>query len=193
MLFSVLLCTNFADVARAQQEVRTFTNPVMRGLRLDWCKHWRRECGKPAADLFCQEMGFERAQRFLIARDVGGAGIATLVFGDGRVCRASTCDGFGAITCVKARAGGQQQAAPGQTERPRTPIRRGDELTIQRVPIKPIQPSQPRTPNRQGQGESVTIHRVPVPPIQPPGARAPQPPARQGDGPSVQRIPVPPI
>jgi len=189
-LLTILLSAPFADVARAQQEARTFANPVMRGVRLDWCKHWGRECGKPAADLFCKESGFQSAQRFQIAKGVGRTGATTLVFGDGRVCRGPTCDGFSAITCIKAAARGQQQAAPGARTL-QAPIRRGDELTIKRVPMRPVQPSQPRTPNRQGQG--ATIQRVPVPPIQPPGARAPRTPDRQGQGATIQRVPVPPI
>ena len=192
-LLAILLSAPSADTAHAQQEARTFANPVMRGVRLDWCKHWGRECGKPAADLFCKESGFESAQRFQIAKGVGRSGVTTLVFGDGRVCTGPTCDGFGSITCVKARAGGQQQAVPGARTL-QTPVRRGDELTIKRVPMRPVQPSQPRAPDRQGQGETVTIQRTPVPPpAQPPGTRAPRKPDRQGQGATVQRIPMAPI
>ena len=50
-----------------------FSYPTIKGHRLDWCKHWGRECGKPAADLFCLESGYAGASQWAFDPDVSGA------------------------------------------------------------------------------------------------------------------------
>jgi len=94
----------FSERAAAQIETRTFPSPMVKGLRLDWCKHFGSECGGPAAALFCKEMGYDKAARFVLDQNIGGRGIPTLVIGDGRTCKGPTCSGFRAITCEKAKA-----------------------------------------------------------------------------------------
>jgi hypothetical protein len=106
-----LACFVAATVGGAElavAETGNFNAPSVRGVRLDYCRHFGSECGKPAADLFCRENGFAEAVRFLIDENVGGRGIQTLVFGDGRTCDGQGCSGFRTITCSRP----DQQAAP---------------------------------------------------------------------------------
>lgn len=102
----------------AKDVLQTFSAPHINGVRLDWCRQWGRQCGAPAAQLFCRQKGFTKAARFLIDQNLGSRGVATIVFGDGRLCRAPNCSGFRAITCSKP---GPVQAAPSQdTRKPAT-------------------------------------------------------------------------
>jgi hypothetical protein len=80
---------------------RTFTNPTLQdGFRLDWCREWGTNCGQPAADAFCQSLGFPRARSFQPAEDVGRFA-STRVIGTGQVCSESFCDGFSMIQCAE--------------------------------------------------------------------------------------------
>ena len=98
------------SLAHADQR---FPAPEVRGVRLDWCAHFGTDCGKVAADLFCKENGFGAAKQFAIDENIGRQGIATLVFGDGRLCQGPTCSGFRFVTCSKPRtAGGPPALAP---------------------------------------------------------------------------------
>gem|GEM_PF-4669469 len=66
-------CDGFRFVACGGTSGRgeLFNAPRMRGYRLDWCKHFGRECGAPAATLFCREKGYERAVRWAIEPRIG--------------------------------------------------------------------------------------------------------------------------
>ncbi len=86
----------------AAAATQTFANPSVKGVRLDWCAHFGTGCGQPAADLFCRQNGFTSAARFAMDPNIGQRGVATLVFGDGRLCNGPNCSGFRAITCAKA-------------------------------------------------------------------------------------------
>ena len=118
--------TSFAGIAAAvvlmaphaaSAATQTFANPSVKGVRLDWCAHFGTACGQPAADLFCRQNGFTSAPRFAIDPNVGRRGIATLVFGDGRLCNGANCSGFRAITCSKADV-----AAPAPVLKPITRV-----------------------------------------------------------------------
>lgn len=80
------------------QGTQTFTNPSIEGHPLDWCLHWGKQCGKPAADAWCNsKMG--KADGFAIqwekAENIG----TTYVMGDKTICNKSSCDGFRWIKC----------------------------------------------------------------------------------------------
>ena len=102
------IAATIAGVDLAAAETGNFNAPSVRGVRLDYCRHFGSQCGKPAADLFCRENGFAESVRFLIDENIGGRGIQTLVFGDGRLCEGPNCSGFRTITCSRP----DQQAAP---------------------------------------------------------------------------------
>ncbi|MEM9105415.1 MAG: hypothetical protein AAGC96_07140 [Pseudomonadota bacterium] len=98
MMFLLALAANSAV---AQQTSQTFSSPSINGVRVDWCKFYGRQCGEPAATLFCQQRGFARAAQFSIDPGIGRSGVPTVVTGDGRLCREAICSGFQAITCVR--------------------------------------------------------------------------------------------
>jgi hypothetical protein len=99
--FSFLGICNVNNNVVLAQGSKTFTNPTIKGYRLDWCLHWGRQCGKPAADAWCaRKMGKADgyAKKWQQAVDIG-ASSPTYVIGDGAVCNQKFCDGFRSITC----------------------------------------------------------------------------------------------
>jgi hypothetical protein len=142
----VLLSAPMEQAAAATSgEVRTFIAPAVNGVRLDWCKHFGRDCGQPAADLYCQQQGFDKATQFAIEPNIGTRGIATIVFGDGRQCQGPVCNGFRSITCMKNKLAEQQPAPP-----PRQ--------TPDRPQPNPIQPARPPVPSLQ-LAQGATLYR----------------------------------
>jgi hypothetical protein len=103
-LFSYLLFISGAistsNVAYAQGS-KLFSNPTIKGYRLDWCLHLGKQCGKPAANAWCaKKMGKADgyAKQWKKAVDIG-ASFPTYVIGDGKICDQRFCDGFQSITC----------------------------------------------------------------------------------------------
>jgi hypothetical protein len=78
-----------------------FRYPHVDEMRLDWCLNWGSNCGEPAANLFCEEMGFSRASRYVKDVGTGRRGIYSLVYGDERVCSARYCNAFELIACTR--------------------------------------------------------------------------------------------
>jgi len=85
---------------------KTFTNPMIKGYRLDWCYQWGDQCGKPAADAWCamRMKAGGHAVDWKEAEDIG-ASSPTYVMGDGKICNQDFCDGFESITCENVAGG----------------------------------------------------------------------------------------
>ncbi len=94
------LALTFGAAQAAEQD---FVKPKIGIFRLDFCRVWAGECGKPAADKFCQTKGFTQSNNFEEAIDIGAA-TPTVVIGTGQQCAAPTCDGFTFVTCEKPDA-----------------------------------------------------------------------------------------
>ncbi len=63
--------------------------------RLDWCREWSANCGKPAADAYCNSKRFPKgALSFEIEKHVP----VTVTFTERRQCK--DCDGFKVIACA---------------------------------------------------------------------------------------------
>jgi len=77
---------------------RRFNRPVINGYRVDWCKSWGAQCGKPAANQFCQKIGYSHATGWKEESNIGLA-TATIVLADGKLCDKAFCDGFAYIQC----------------------------------------------------------------------------------------------
>ncbi len=92
------------QAAAPTPQQQTFNHPSIGGNRLDWCREWAQNCGKPAADAFCRQAGFQRSSNFSQDPDIGAAQ-ATQVIGTGQICNQNFCDGFRRITCVRTVAG----------------------------------------------------------------------------------------
>jgi len=77
-----------------------FRSPMYKGYRLDWCLSWAQDCGKGAADAWCQFKGYQVARQFQIAEDIGGSA-PTKIISTGQMCTKDSCDGFKWIECYK--------------------------------------------------------------------------------------------
>lgn len=80
--------------------IKTFHNPTIGGVRLDWCRTWSHECGAAAAHAYCQQRGYVQATNWKEAPDIGTF-TNTRVIGTGQICSGPTCDGFAWVTCSK--------------------------------------------------------------------------------------------
>jgi len=103
---------------------RHFDNPLVEGVALDFCRSWARECGKPAADAFCQSQGFAAAIDFTRQPHAP----PTRVIGSGQVCNGANCARIDAVTCGAASASASSpppsaQAAPAGGATPPGPTR----------------------------------------------------------------------
>lgn len=93
-------CDAFRQITcfRPAQE-QTFNQPKHMGDRLDICRDWGANCGKPAADAYCQSKGFARSKNYSIDNDIGLT-TPTRVISTGARCDQAFCDGFRQITCT---------------------------------------------------------------------------------------------
>jgi len=87
---------------------RHFDNPMVEGVALDNCRTWARDCGKPAADAFCQSQGFAAAIDFTRQPHAP----PTRVISSGQVCNGANCARITAVTCGNAAGG---ETPPGAT------------------------------------------------------------------------------
>ncbi len=159
-------------VSRADAATQTFSSPSARGVRIDWCAHWGRDCGKPAADLFCKDAGFDSATRFVMDPDIGARGINTLVFGDGRLCQGTQCSGFRQITCSKTNvvtAPPNRLIAPA----PLQPAPVQPQITLTPKPLAPKPPPAPPPPPAVATGKpAAPSFTAPLPQLRPSGGPA---------------------
>jgi hypothetical protein len=73
-------------------------NPQMNGRPVDWCLNPTKECGKPAADRYCEMRNFGHAVRFTGQRSE----TRTYILGTKEICdlkRFDHCDRFSEIVC----------------------------------------------------------------------------------------------
>ena len=75
---------------------QTYNQPRWFDDRLDWCLNWSSNCGKPAADNFCQRRRFTAAAGFAAEPGVG----RTRVSGTNQMCNGANCTGFRFINCT---------------------------------------------------------------------------------------------
>lgn len=75
-----------------------FRKPRVGKTRLDVCLKLNTNCGKPAADRFCESMGYRYA---LNCKVDNVASPPTFIIGTGKICNQSFCKGFEMIECVK--------------------------------------------------------------------------------------------
>lgn len=84
---------------------------MVQGVALDFCRGWARDCGKPAADAFCQSQGYAMATDFVTRPNAP----PTRVISTGQVCDNMRCSRIGSLTCANSAAASAQpgQAQPG--------------------------------------------------------------------------------
>lgn len=91
-------CTGFRSITCTGPipNDRIFANPAWQGARLDSCKSFGKDCGKPAADAFCAQSGF-RSSSYSVLDDTRGRG-TTKVISTNQICTTG-CVGFQMIVC----------------------------------------------------------------------------------------------
>ena len=76
----------------------TVSNPIIEERPVDWCLMPAKQCGKPAADQYCQIMKLGHAVEFERVRSKE----RTMILGTGELCdtkRFDHCDRFSRIVC----------------------------------------------------------------------------------------------
>lgn len=73
-----------------------FVNPQVDGVALDICREWGANCGKPAADAFCQSQGYSHSLSHREQHDTP----PTRVISSGQLCDQSFCDRIIWIQCA---------------------------------------------------------------------------------------------
>ncbi len=87
------------EVRRPQEQA--FDRPKVDDLALDLCRELGTNCGKPAADAFCQGQGFVESS----AHEVQGDTPPTRVIGTHEDCKDAGCDRIASVLCIgKAEA-----------------------------------------------------------------------------------------
>lgn len=116
-LFSFLAAGSMylAATTSSTSAEKRFPEPMLGSYRLDICRDWGENCGKPAADVFCQQNQMLEAASFVLDEDIGGL-TPTKVIGSGDICDADFCDGFMEIVCVSG-----ETKDPGVAQQPRVP------------------------------------------------------------------------
>ncbi len=77
---------------------KSFDHPQYKKLALDWCKGYATDCGKPAADAWCINQGYESSSHFSKWEDTGEP---TRIISNNQICDQADCDGFTEISCHK--------------------------------------------------------------------------------------------
>lgn len=92
-------CDSFTYI-NCQETVKTFTYPAYNGYRLDWCRGFETGCGQPAAQLYCQKMGYSQVVNFQFQ---GPMSVPTMTVGSNAVCNPQfhRCDSFSFVQCKK--------------------------------------------------------------------------------------------
>lgn len=74
-------------------------SPKIKGVALDYCLMWGRDCGRPAANMACALSGYWRATGY---RKENSPNNPTYNIGASRICRGSGCDTFRWVDCAEA-------------------------------------------------------------------------------------------
>jgi hypothetical protein len=100
IIFFVLIMLLFSNIllGKANAGDNAFQYPMYKEYRLGWCLKRNSQCGKPAADAWCQWKGYEKAIRWQQAADIG-LSYPTKLFSSGEICNRKFCDGFSKIEC----------------------------------------------------------------------------------------------
>jgi hypothetical protein len=103
----VALLALSAGTAQAGASIRVYTLPQQDGYLLSSCLEANGDCGKPAADAWCQSNGFEGALTFQRERREA----ITRMLGSGAFCEDRVCETFRQIKCFTPAEGVTAQTA----------------------------------------------------------------------------------
>jgi hypothetical protein len=91
-------CDSFSSIDCQELNIRTFAYPTYNGYRLDWCRTFEGDCGAPAAQAYCQHLGYPILVSFAMQPQVN---VETMTIGNNAVCdpRDHRCDSFSYVRC----------------------------------------------------------------------------------------------
>lgn len=97
-------CTGFAYITCRERipSSEHFHNPkwpLKDTVRLDSCREWAANCGKPAADEFCRRLGFATSFHSQVDRKTGYSD--TRIISSRRICTGRGCRGYQQISCQR--------------------------------------------------------------------------------------------
>lgn len=91
---------------------KTFTNPTMFDLPIDWCASAGGKCGSAGADLFCQSKGFAESTKFKKQSTTG----KTIYFASGKACSNGQCEALIQVTCSGGAGDGLNVEASAESD-----------------------------------------------------------------------------
>lgn len=98
-LNALILLFGMSSVCTANQKddfFRNFWSPEYHAQRLAYCTFDGKECGLPVATRFCRMLGYQKADKAIIAHNVG----LTHYIATKGECKGWRCNGFKLIRCV---------------------------------------------------------------------------------------------
>lgn len=95
-LWLISMMTHGIPPGQQNKIIRNFWHPLYQGERLDFCSIQGKNCGKEIADKYCRHLGYEYANQFTIAYNVG----LTHYLDSRAQCTGWQCNGFMNIRCV---------------------------------------------------------------------------------------------
>jgi hypothetical protein len=97
-ILATLFAALFLFSQQAVAQDKTFKQPRIDDVRLDWCWSWKvKDCGQRVADMYCQRRHYTSAKDFRAEK----AGGHTRFIGSTESCNDAGCLGFSHITCSK--------------------------------------------------------------------------------------------
>lgn len=81
--------------ANSQNNVYVIKNPKVNGYYLDVCLYWATDCGKPAADAYCQYEGYTESVKFITEKSH-----PTIVIGSEEICNEYYCGRIKQVNCI---------------------------------------------------------------------------------------------
>jgi hypothetical protein len=159
----------------ASAQTAYFPSVSWQGNAVATCLYLGSQCGKPAADKFCQLKGHAEAVSWSLIEGIGDK-FPTMTLGDQKTCSSSDCDAFLTMTCkVRPSISAADQPAPTARAKASIPLPRGtsDQTQARRAPPGPVAvaPGGPRVgaaklvttsatlqPAQPAAGQKVVVH-----------------------------------